>query len=85
MDQTGGNITQLLYPLVGITLRGILHERIDSPGITKPKLLSVATAHEHSLGWPLLAAALPLSHSYLWFPRSLLKLLLSRPGLGVCY
>lgn len=56
MYQTGGNITQLLYPLVRITLRGILHKLIDSPGTTKPILLSMATAHEHSLNWLLLAA-----------------------------
>lgn len=68
MYQTGGKITQLLYPLVGITVKWILHKLIDSLRTTKPKLLSVATAHEHSLNWLLLFA---VSHSLTLLPMVL--------------
>ena len=68
MYQTGGKITQLLYPLVGITVKWMLHKLIDSPRTTKPKLLSVATAHEHSLNWLLLFA---VSHSLTLLPMAL--------------
>lgn len=79
MYEIGRKIIQGLRPLVGITLRWILHELLEIPSATEPKLLTVATAHQHYLNWLFLA----VSHSLtllLMFP------VISKypPGFRVC-